>query len=84
MAAGAFLDALASADRDVEETLKTRYLSITFGRLSSENFRRLEEMAEVTPLLVFPVVAEKGYVLAIIFCSRDYREEAEKYTGRST
>ncbi len=78
MAAGAFLDALASADRDVEETLKTRYLSITFGRLSSENFRRLEEMAEVTPLLVFPVVAEKGYVLAIIFCSRDYREEAEK------
>lgn len=78
MAAGAFLDALASADRDVEETLKTRYLSITFGRLSAENYKKLEEMAAVTPLLVFPVVAEKGYVLAIVFCSRDYQEEAEK------
>ncbi len=78
MAAGAFLDALASADRDVEETLKTRYLSITFGRLSAENYKKLEEMAAVTPLLVYPVVAEKGYVLAIVFCSRDYLEEAEK------
>ncbi|HRX26121.1 MAG TPA: hypothetical protein P5219_04880, partial [Aminivibrio sp.] len=78
MAAGAFLDALASADRDVEETLKTRYLSITFGRLSAENYKKLEEMAAVTPLLVYPVVAEKGYVLAIVFCSRDYQEEAEK------
>ena len=78
MAAGAFLDALALARRDVEETLNTRYLSVTFGRLSGDNYRRLEEMSTVTPLLAFPVVEEKGFVLAIIFCSRDYHEEAEK------
>ena len=78
LAAAAFLDALAGAGRDVEETLKTRYLSITFGRLSAENYRRLEEMAAVTPLIVYPAVAEKGYVLAVIFCSREYHAEAEK------
>ena len=78
MAAGAFLDALSAAGRGVERTLKSRYLSITFGRLSAENFKRLEEMASVTPLLVFPAVVEKGYVLAVIFCSRDYHSEAEK------
>ena len=78
MAAGVFLDALALADRDVEETLKTKYLSITFGRLSAENYKRLEEMAAVTPLLVYPVVEGKGYVLVLIFCSREYHPEAEK------
>lgn len=78
LAAAVFLEALAGADRDVEETLKTKYLSITFGRLRADNYRRLEEMAAVTPLLVYPAVAEKGYVLAVIFCSREYHPEAEK------
>jgi len=78
MAAGAFLEALEAAERGVEQTLKTRYLSVTFGRLNAENYKRLEEMADVTPLLVYPAVAEKGYVLAVIFCSRDYHPEAEK------
>ncbi len=78
LAAAAFLDALAGTGRDVEETLKTKYLSITFGRLSADNYRRLEELAAVTPLLVYPAVTEKGYVLAVIFCSREYHPEAEK------
>ncbi|NLB84083.1 MAG: ATPase [Synergistaceae bacterium] len=78
LAAAAFLDALAAADRDVEETLKTQYLHITFGRLSADNYRRLKEMAAVTPLLVYPVVAEKGNVLAVIFCSKEYQPDADK------
>ncbi len=78
LAAAAFLDALAAADRDVEETLKTKYLHITFGRLSADNYRRLKEMANVTPLLVYPAVEEKGNVLAVIFCSKEYQPDAEK------
>lgn len=78
LAAGNFLDALSAADRSVEESLNTRFLSMTFGRLSAENYKKLEEMSAVTPMLVYPVVADKGYVMAIIFCTKDYSEEAEK------
>lgn len=78
VAAKTFLDGLATAGRDVEQTLNTRYLAVTFGRLRAENYRKLEEMTAVTPMVVFPVVKDKDYVLAIIFCSRDYRPEAEK------
>jgi V/A-type H+-transporting ATPase subunit I len=78
LAAGDFLDALAAADRSVEESLNTKFLSITFGRLSSENYKKLEEMSAVTPILVYPAASDKGYVLAIIFCAREYMEEAEK------
>ncbi|NLA91012.1 MAG: ATPase [Synergistaceae bacterium] len=78
LAAGNFLDALADVGRNVEESLNTRYLSITFGRLSSENYKKLEEMAAVTPLLVYPAAAEKGYILVIVFCAKDYMEEAGK------
>lgn len=77
-AAGIFLDELTAAGRGVEQALKPRFLSITLGRIPAEGFKRLEEMEDVTPLLAFPVVAEKGYVLAVIFCSRDYHPEARK------
>ena len=83
LAAGNFLDALSAADRSVEESLNTRFLSMTFGRLSAENYKKLEEMSAVTPMLVYPVVADKGYVMAIIFCTKDYSEEAEKFSGQS-
>ena len=78
LAAGNFLDALAAADRSVEESLNTKFLSITFGRLSPENYKKLEEMSAVTPLLVYPAAADKGAVLAIVFCAKDYLEEAGK------
>ena len=77
-AAGIFLDELAAAGRGVEQALKPRYLSITFGRLTADSYKRLEEMEDVTPLLAFPVVEDKGYVLAVIFCSRSYHPEAQK------
>lgn len=71
-------DAAPGSTAWLERALDTRYLSLTFGRLSTDNYKRLAEMAGITPLLVFPVVTEKDYVLVAIFCSRDYHPEAEK------
>lgn len=77
LAADVFLDAMAEAGRDVEATLKTKHLALTFGRLTTENARRLQEMATVTPLIVFPVVQSEGHTLVVVFCSREYRPEAD-------
>ena len=77
-AAKAFLDELTAVGREAEQALKPRFLSITLGRLTSEGFKQLEEMGDVTPILAFPLVAEKRHVLAVVFCPSGYRPEARK------
>jgi len=81
--------ALAERGMKLEELAGTTYLVPLFGKMTDENYRRLEEATREAPLLLEPLLSRQGSTWFLGLTAPGYREGAKKlldslyYTGFS-
>jgi Archaeal/vacuolar-type H+-ATPase subunit I len=73
-----YVEALEKLDMKPRELAETRFATPYFGRLSRENYTRLEETTQETPLLVTELSRSRENVWALVFTVPGYREGARK------
>lgn len=71
-------DALVKNKMDPKELLDTENLIMYFGKLSDDNFKRLEESIQSVPMLVMKLDSWHQETWMLAFAIPEYREGAEK------
>lgn len=70
--------ALAERDMRLGELADTTYLVPLFGKMTDENYRRLEEATKEAPLLLEPLLSRQGSTWFLGLTAPGYREGAGK------
>jgi V/A-type H+-transporting ATPase subunit I len=73
-----YIEALTSLDMKPRELAETQFALAHFGRISFDNFRRLEETTLDAPLLAIELSRAGDNVWVLIFTVPGYREGAKK------
>lgn len=71
-------EALIKNKMDPKELLDTQNLLMFFGKLSDENFKRLEESSQSVPMLVMKLYSWRHETWMLAFAIPEYKEGAEK------
>jgi len=77
-AANLCVQALESRGMNLEELAFVEHLTVFFGKLSEENYKRLEESSQDVPLLVIKLGTWGQETWVLAFTIRSYADEAEK------
>ncbi len=76
-----FVRAVHNTGRTLSDFSESPYSMAILGVLSVENWQRLKETAQAAPVLALSLAETKSIVVAAVFCSSDYSDEADKICG---
>lgn len=73
-----YLEALTAMGRTPSDLVSTRSMKVFFGKMSNENFKRLDETIEESPMYVLPLKTTGPDTWVLVFSAAEFAEEAKK------